>query len=163
MGFYSIPYLHEKASTVFFEGLSIDLLKQHVVSFLDQQLDHMLNSNLVLILNQAILNDHYVAILSSSPQFLVQPIAQRLGVSHSLGTEYVVNHDGTLGSLVRSIQGEDKAQFVKNLHFQPGEMAAYTDSHFDLPLLESVGHPVAVNPSKLLRKTSKKRGWKIIN
>lgn len=163
LGFFPISYLHEKASTLFFEGLSVQLLKQHVVCFIDQQLDQMLNIQLITILNQAIADNHFVAILSSSPQFLVQPIAERLGVSHYIGTEYSINSDGTLGALVHSVQGVDKAQFVEKLKFQSDEIAAYSDSHFDLPLLKSVGYPVAVNPSKLLRRASVERGWQILN
>ena len=38
---------------------------------------------------------------------------------------------------------------------------AYSDSHNDLPLLSMVGHPVAVNPDKLLKIYAMSAGWKI--
>ncbi|MGB9880172.1 MAG: HAD family hydrolase, partial [Anaerolineae bacterium] len=36
-----------------------------------------------------------------------------------------------------------------------------TDSHSDLPLLELVGHPVAVNPDPRLKRVAQKRGWPV--
>ncbi len=39
----------------------------------------------------------------------------------------------------------------------------YSDSHNDLPLLELVDHPVAVNPDKVLASHARKRGWPVIN
>jgi len=39
----------------------------------------------------------------------------------------------------------------------------YSDSHNDLPLLELVDNPVAVNADKILRKIAEKKGWKVLN
>ncbi len=38
---------------------------------------------------------------------------------------------------------------------------AYSDSVTDLPMLEAVGHPVAVNPDKTLRRVAEERGWEV--
>ena len=38
---------------------------------------------------------------------------------------------------------------------------AYTDSHGDLPMLECVGHPAAVNPDRRLRRLAAARGWHV--
>ena len=39
---------------------------------------------------------------------------------------------------------------------------AYSDSHTDLPFLEAVGHPVAVNPDRELRRIAADRGWPVL-
>jgi phosphoserine phosphatase len=39
---------------------------------------------------------------------------------------------------------------------------AYSDSHTDLPFLEAVGHPVAVNPDRELRRLAAERGWPVL-
>ena len=39
---------------------------------------------------------------------------------------------------------------------------AYSDSHTDLPFLEAVGHPVAVNPDRRLRRLARERGWPML-
>jgi hypothetical protein len=43
------------------------------------------------------------------------------------------------------------------------ECYAYSDSQTDLPMLEIVGHPVAVNPDSELRKVAVERGWPIMD
>ena len=39
---------------------------------------------------------------------------------------------------------------------------AYSDSHTDVPFLEVVGHPVAVNPDRELRRIAADRGWPVL-
>jgi phosphoserine phosphatase len=43
------------------------------------------------------------------------------------------------------------------------ESVAYADSSSDLPMLEAVGHPVAVNPEAKLATIARKRGWHVEN
>ncbi len=40
--------------------------------------------------------------------------------------------------------------------------SAYSDSYTDLPMLEAVGHPVAVNPDRVLAKAARERGWEVM-
>jgi len=42
------------------------------------------------------------------------------------------------------------------------ESSAYSDSYTDLPMLEAVGHPVAVNPDRVLAKVARERGWEVM-
>ena len=46
--------------------------------------------------------------------------------------------------------------------FDLAECTAYSDSHTDLPFLEAVGHPVAVNPDRALRKIADERSWPML-
>jgi phosphoserine phosphatase len=46
--------------------------------------------------------------------------------------------------------------------FDLAECTAYSDSHTDLPFLEAVGHPVAVNPDRALRRVAMERGWPVL-
>jgi hypothetical protein len=64
------------------------------------------------------------------------------------------------------VYGEGKALAVKTLAAQRGydlELSyAYTDSVSDLPLLDMVGHPVAVNPDAALHALARQRGWPVV-
>ena len=42
------------------------------------------------------------------------------------------------------------------------ESSAYSDSYTDLPMLEAVGHPVAVNPDRVLAKVAREREWEVM-
>ena len=46
--------------------------------------------------------------------------------------------------------------------FELAACSAYSDSHTDLPFLEAVGHPFAVNPDRKLRRLAEGRGWPVL-
>jgi phosphoserine phosphatase len=62
--------------------------------------------------------------------------------------------------------GEEKAQAARDIAVERGyrleDCRAYSDSITDLPLLEAVGHPTAVNPDRALRREAEQRGWPIL-
>jgi phosphoserine phosphatase len=107
-----------------------------------------------------------IYIVSSSPEEVVRPLARHFGVSGVIATRAEVGPDGRYtGELAFYAYGERKAEAVRAIAERTGiDLAgsyAYTDSATDLPMLEVVGHPVAVNPDKELRKAAEERGWQI--
>jgi phosphoserine phosphatase len=62
--------------------------------------------------------------------------------------------------------GEAKAEQVRALAAERGYSLplcyAYSDSVTDLPMLEIVGHPRAVNPDRALRRIAQQRGWPVL-
>jgi phosphoserine phosphatase len=63
--------------------------------------------------------------------------------------------------------GESKATAMRELAERTGldlsSSSAYSDSATDLPMLEAVGRPVAVNPDRALAKIARERGWEVRN
>jgi phosphoserine phosphatase len=63
--------------------------------------------------------------------------------------------------------GEAKAARMRELAAERGYRLtgcyAYSDSITDLPMLEAVGHPVAVNPDRALRRVAAGRGWPVLS
>ena len=107
-----------------------------------------------------------IYIVSSSPEEVVRPLARHFGVSGVIATRAEVGPDGRYtGELEFYAYGEGKAEAVRAVAERTGiDLArsfAYTDSATDLPLLEAVGNPVAVNPDKELRKAAEEHGWPI--
>lgn len=110
---------------------------------------------------------HRVAIITASARVLVQPIADELGTDHLIATELDVSDDGTFtGEVPFFCKGPAKVEGLKNLadreNYDLGYSFAYTDSATDLPLLNSVGHPTAVNPDRALRREAVQNGWPIV-
>ncbi len=110
---------------------------------------------------------HRVAMITASARILVTPIAEELGVDHLVATELAVDADGTFtGEVPFFCRGAAKVDKLKELAAEQDiDMSAsyaYSDSVTDLPLLESVGHPVPVNPDKALRKEAALRGWETV-
>ena len=94
-------------------------------------------------------------------------------VAHSFGfgdvgviaTRAKVEDDRYTGELEFYCYGEAKAAAMREVAAREGlDLAgsyAYSDSITDLPMLEAVGHPVAVNPDRELRREADRRGWQI--
>ena len=109
---------------------------------------------------------HRVAIVSASTPYAVSPVAHDLG----LGDEYlatrleVVSGRFTGGVIEPPCYGAGKVTLARAYSAQHNlDLAAsyfYTDSHHDLPLLESVGNPVVVNPSRKLKAIALERRWR---
>lgn len=100
-----------------------------------------------------------VFIVSATLQEIVDAIAADLGFDGALGTICEVKDGVYTGHALRALHAENKATWVSALGYDLAECTAYTDSHTDLPLLEVVGHPVAVNPDRRLRHIAAARGW----
>lgn len=106
---------------------------------------------------------HDIVILSASASLLVEPIAEELGIDRVVATEVEVV-DGTLtGKITRYLKGEQKAEAIRELVEKQGydlrASYAYSDSLTDVPMLSLVGHPVAVNPERGLKKHAAEHGW----
>lgn len=108
-----------------------------------------------------------VWLLTASPDVLAGIIARDLRLSGALGTTLEI-HDGRFTGEIEGelVHGPVKAQAAKELAESSGanltECFAYSDSVADVPLLELVGNPVAVNPDPGLLALATERGWPII-
>ncbi|MFC4002564.1 HAD family hydrolase [Prauserella oleivorans] len=110
-------------------------------------------------------NGHDVIVLSAAGEEVVTPIAEMLGATYSMGTRMSVVDGRYSGDIDFYCYGEEKAVAAKRFAADHGyDLAAchaYTDSSTDVPLLEVVGHPHAVNPDRALRRIAVERDWPI--
>lgn len=112
----------------------------------------------------------FLTILTSgSFQQLLEIIANRLNIDFVIGTELEIVEDRFSGRIIPPFCfSQGKAEKVKkflsgnNLKINLKQSFAYSDSFFDLPILELVGNPVVVEPDKKLLKIAKSKGWQII-
>jgi HAD superfamily hydrolase (TIGR01490 family) len=97
-----------------------------------------------------------IVIVSSSGEEVVGPIGEMLGVDLVIATRMEVVDGCYTGEIAFYAYGEHKAEAIQSLAKERGwdlaDCHAYSDSVTDLPMLSAVGHPVAVNPDKALRK-----------
>jgi HAD superfamily hydrolase (TIGR01490 family) len=110
---------------------------------------------------------HSVAIVSGSTQYAVGPLTAHLGIPGQYVCTHLESKKGVLtGRVVEPVcYGPGKVVWAERFAAEHGvDLAAsyfYTDSITDLPLLEGVGHPVAVNPDPRLKRLARRRGWPI--
>ncbi len=111
---------------------------------------------------------HYLMIITATNRFITEPIAELLGVDELIATDpelldgaYTGRVQGTPsfreGKVIR-LQNwlQENPHDLKNAWF-------YSDSHNDLPLLEQVGNPVAVDADQTLHNLAVERGWQVIS
>lgn len=107
-----------------------------------------------------------VVIVSTSGEEVVAPIGAMLGADHVVGTQMVVADGKYTGEISRYAYGPEKAIAVRDLAAERGyeldRCYAYSDSATDIPMLESVGHPYAVNADRALRKIAAEREWPLL-
>ena len=107
-----------------------------------------------------------VVLVTGSLNFIIQPLADYLQADAALTVQLEEAHGKFTGELttpplseaekVRAIQ-----TFVEQHNVDLAASYAYGDSRADLPMLECVGNPIAVNPSKGLRRIAIESGWEI--
>ena len=107
-----------------------------------------------------------VVIVSSSGEEVVAPIGEMVGADEVVATRMVVKDGRYTGDIEFYAYGPHKADAMRSLAERHGwdlaECYAYSDSFTDLPMLEAVGHPVAVNPDKALRRVAVEREWPVM-
>jgi HAD superfamily hydrolase (TIGR01490 family) len=110
---------------------------------------------------------HVLGIVSASTQYAVGPLAAHLGIPEQYVSSHLESQDGRLTGRIAPplCYGEGKVVWAERFSAEHGADLSvsyfYTDSITDLPLLERVGHPVAVNPDPKLQRLAKQRAWPI--
>jgi HAD superfamily hydrolase (TIGR01490 family) len=121
---------------------------------------------------RALLSEHRgagrdVVIVSTSGQEVVAPIGAMLGAHSVIASRMRICDGRYTGEMECYAYGEEKAVQVRRLAAERGYSLpgsyAYSDSVTDLPLLEAVGHPRAVNPDRALRRVAAVRGWPVLS
>lgn len=108
-----------------------------------------------------------LAIVTGATLYAARPLAQRLEIPHVVASELEVDDHGKFtGSFVAPLcYGEGKvaraSELAARLGFDLEDATFYSDSFTDLPLLERVRVPVAVNPDVRLARVARRRGWRI--
>jgi HAD superfamily phosphoserine phosphatase-like hydrolase len=166
LGYISIQKLQEKIFKKIFLGRPFLAVESLARSFLEQNFSRMLYLPAIGQLQLAKKEGHYTVILSSSPHFLVSLFAERFGVDEWDATHYAVDSAQHFSAISQFMLGEGKARYVtelaKRLNIPKEKISAYTDSHHDLPFLQSAGVAMGVNPNKRLRALCKQNNWQIL-
>ena len=107
-----------------------------------------------------------VIIVSTSGHEMVGPIGALLGAALVIATQMEIAEGRYTGQMDFYAYGPAKAERVRELAAERGyrlaDCSAYSDSITDLPMLEAVGHPHAVNPDRALRRLAQLRGWPVL-
>jgi HAD superfamily hydrolase (TIGR01490 family) len=146
-------------------GWPVQQVHDIVAETLHDLIDPMVYDEAVALMEEHRSAGRDVVIVSSSGEEVVGPIGEMLGVDRVVATKMVVEDGKYTGEISFYAYGSGKAIAMRELAQEQGydldASYAYSDSFTDLPMLEAVGHPTAVNPDKPLRKAATENGWPI--
>ena len=159
-----------------FLRFSLRPLRDHPRDRLERLREHFMREMIqpiMLAAAQDLIDAHKAAgdvplIITATNAFVTAPIAARFGVAHLIAT-LPAERDGVYTGEVEGTPAfrEGKVarleQWLAEHQLDLGGSCFYSDSHNDLPLLERVERPVAVDPDASLRATAEARGWPILS
>jgi HAD superfamily hydrolase (TIGR01490 family) len=147
-------------------GWDVATVREIVAETLHHVVDPLVYDEAVHLIEDHHLAGHDVVIVSSSGSDVVEPIGAMLGADRVVATRLEIVDGQYTGEIEYYAYAAEKAAAIRALADECGydlaECYGYSDSATDLPMLEAVGHPHAVNPDKELRRAAEANGWPVL-
>ncbi|WP_405804890.1 HAD family hydrolase [Streptomyces sp. NBC_01187] len=148
-------------------GWDVEQVKEIVAETIHDLIDPIIYDEAASLIEKHHLAGRDVVIVSTSGSEVVEPIGKMIGADRVVATRMVVEDGRFTGEIEYYAYGPTKAEAIRELAGSEGyDLArcyAYSDSATDLPMLEAVGHPHAVNPDRTLRKEALAREWPVLS
>lgn len=153
------------AAMTILEGLPVQALHEIVADAWDSVLRPLVLREPLELARAHAARGERVLVVSGALQEIGERVATELGFDGALGSLAETDEGRYTGRLERRLLGQAKADALRELargeEIDLTASTAYSDSHSDLPFLEAVGEPVAVNPDRELRRVAEQRGWPV--
>ena len=156
-----------KKNKAWLAGLTVATVEDEAARFITEEVTRWLVPDVVARIDSHIAAGDKVVLLSGTLDCLAIALGRQLGVTECVGTTCRIDGDRfTSAPPARHPFAESKRELLDDLCGQfsisPGDVTAYGDSRHDIPLLEAVGIPVAVNPDKHLHRMAQEKGWEVL-
>jgi HAD superfamily hydrolase (TIGR01490 family) len=149
------------------DGFSVEEMQHIVGDAMETVLRPLVYAEPLQLLERHRARGEPVYIVSATLQEIVQHIADDLGFDGAIGSTCEIVDGVYTGRTLRAAHGAGKAHALRELAAAEGfdleQSTAYSDSYSDVPFLEAVGHPVAANPDRKLRRIAADRGWPVVH
>lgn len=137
-------------------------------AFMDSRVKPMLQDKAHALLEDHRRQGHTLMIITATNRFVTGPIAEALGIRHLIATEPAMENGKYTGDVAGTPSFQDgKVVRLREWLNQNDENLDgawfYSDSHNDLPLLQLVENPVAVDPDPRLETFAREQGWPVIS
>ena len=150
-------------------GMTQEEISKIILPFVETIIEPMINIFALKLIHDHHDKGHTILLASATNELIVKPIAQRLNIKHVIATKVEFENNKCTGEFIPpSALGAGKLKLVETWmqdhHFDNfSGVTFYSDSINDLPLMETVEFPKAVNPDTKLEAISNERGWAVIH
>lgn len=156
----------QKSATDFIGGHSVKDIEAIGQEIYDEFVSPAIWQGTIEIAQKHLSSNEEVWLVTAAPEDMAVLIAKRLGLTGALGSKAEIKDGAYTGAMLGALlHGKEKVIAVQDLAQRTGldlaECYAYSDSHNDLPLLQCVGHPSAINPDAILGLRAMAEGWPI--
>ncbi len=149
-------------------GQSLDTAARWHRQFMAAKIEPMIQPRALDLIAQLRDAGDRLLIITATNRFITAPIAERLGVAELLACDCEIldgHYTGAPTGIFTYAEGKVTAlrHWLQETGVDPAGSCFYSDSHNDIPLLEIVDRPVAVDPDDTLRQHAEASGWEIIS
>lgn len=173
---YYQDYLEGDLDIYDFLAFQLQPLAEHDYAVLESWREQFIHEKIrPIVLEQALTlvdmhrqQDHELLVITATNRFLTEPIVQFFGIKNLIACE-PEQINGQFTGRVSGVPSYAEGKVTRFHDWLAGretiteESWFYSDSHNDIPLLEEVDHPVAVDPDSTLRAKAKQENWQIIS
>ncbi len=172
---YYQDYLDGKLDIMDFLSFQLEILSQHGMQtletwrrgYLAELIEPILLPKALALVDHHRQQGHQLLIITATNRFITEPIAKMFGIDELIATDPEIidgRYTGRVEGVPSFAEGKVTrlAAWLKDRDHSLEGSWFYSDSRNDIPLLEHVENPVAVDPDDALRKEAEKRGWKVI-
>ena len=159
-----------------FHKFQLKILTQHSMETLEQWRSRYIEEKITPVLltkAEALIEQHRqqqdtLVVITATNRFITGPIAELYNIQHLLATEpEIINgrYSGAITGVPCFQDGkvEQLESWLEARQLTLDDSWFYSDSHNDLPLLNRVSHPVAVDPDEILKQHAGEHGWPVIS
>ena len=149
-------------------GMTHDEINEIILPFVERIIEPMINIFALKLIHDHHDKGHTILLASATNELIVRPIAHRLNIKNVIGTKVEFINNKCSGEFIPpSALGEGKLKLVEtwmkdHQYNNFSGVTFYSDSINDLPLMEAVEFPKALNPDIKLETISNERGWEVI-
>jgi HAD superfamily hydrolase (TIGR01490 family) len=156
----------QNAATDFIKGHNVIEIEKIGQEIYEEYVSPAIWQGTVELAREHLAKDEEVWLVTATPLDMANLMAKRLGLTGALGTKAEIENGVYTGKIIGNIlHGREKVAAIKELSFERSfdlkDCYAYSDSHHDIPLLEAVGNPRAINPDTLLKIRAYRDNWPV--
>jgi HAD superfamily hydrolase (TIGR01490 family) len=171
--FYERNYISDETMArlllTFYRNKRLDVFEAGSEDYYREVLKPHLAPNILAKVHEHRENDYILVLVSAGIRYLLRPVVRDLGFDYLLCTDLEVGSDGLLTGKAKGPICTDTnkklfaTQLAHDLDMDLLRSFAYGNHHSDIPMLEMVGNPKAVEPTDQLRKFAQERNWPILS